>query len=275
MSLTTHTHEFDTTTPAVVSLGSEATARALDSLDTVDHHRPPDVDAALALIGQVDCVVTERRLPGDRDGLDVFDAVRRRSAHVPVVVVTDDTTAASDGVVTDDTTAASVTDDTESFVREAFRRGVTGHVARGDDAAYAEALATRVEVAVEHARDERERARSRAAVDARPVPVVAVSPDGRVRYANPAYCDLFDRRESTLVGEPLSAVHPEGDTERLRRAAAATADGDEWAGTVVGLRGDGSPVRVRAVVSPLPDGGFTTVVTPTDAGVSLGDAPRR
>lgn len=266
MSLTTHTHDFDTTTPAVVSLGSEATAGALDSLDTVDHHRPPDADAALALIGQVDCVVTERRLPGERDGLEVFDAVRRRSAHVPVVVVTDDTGDAND---TDDAS------DTESFVREAFRRGVTGHVARRGGDPYAEALATRVEVAVEHARDERERARSRATVDARPEPVVAVSPTGRVRYANPAYCDLFDRQESTLVGEPLSAVHPEGDTERLRRAAAATADGDEWSGTAVGLRGDGSPVRVRAVVSPLPDGGFTLVVTPTDAGVSLGEAPRR
>ena len=254
MSLTTSTHEFDTAVPSVVSLGSEATARALDSLDAVDHHRPSDADAVLALVGQVDCVVTELRLDGDRDGLDVFEAVRRRSAHLPVVLVTDGD---------------------EAAVREAFRRGVTGHVARGDASAYAEALATRVEVAVEHARTERERARSRAAVDARPVPVVAVAPDGRVRYANPAYCDLFGRRESTLVGESLSAVHPEGDTERLCRAATATADGDEWSGTVVGLCADGSPVRVRAVVSPLPDGGFTLVAVPTDADAALGETARR
>jgi PAS domain S-box-containing protein len=261
----TPTHEFDTDSPSVLYVGGSETARALDSLGpTVRYHEPPDPAAALSLVGQVDCVVAEYDL-GRTTALDLFDAVRERSAHLPFVLVT-----------TGDETLGESHDESASdhaaVVREAFRRGVTGHVVRGSGATYATALRDRIEVAVEHARAERERLRARTAVDTRREPVAVVDDDGQFCYVNRAYCETFDRREDALLDEPLSVVFPEGVTERLRRAAADATDEPQWCEGCVGLRGDGTARCCRVVVSPLPDGGFSLLVASDRDRVSLGDA---
>jgi PAS domain-containing protein len=184
----------------------------------------------------------------------VIAAVRRRSAHVPVVFVTDGEPA---------------------VVREAFDRGVTAHVRRGDGAAFADALAARVEAAVAHAETERERLRSRTAVETRGTAVAAVDAAGRFETAGPAYRALVGSEESTLVGAPLSAAHPEGDAERLRAAAAETDSGEEWAGTVLAVRGE-TPVRLRVVLTPRPDeDGFTLLATQAAEAPVLGSADSR
>lgn len=267
-----HTHQFDAASPAVVSVASDATSRALDGVATVDHHSVSGPAAALSLIGQVDCVVVDSAdldtaeldsvdsdaadgtEPADRasesPALAVFEAVRRRSAHVPVVLVTDGESA---------------------VVREAFRRGVTAHVPRGDGEQFADALATRITAAVDHAHTEREQLQARTAVETRGTAVAVIDANGRFEAVDAGYRALVAREESTLVGAPLSVAHPEGDAERLRAAAADTAPGEEWAGTVLAVRGE-TPVRLRVVLTPRAgaDAGFTLLATRATDPLVLG-----
>lgn len=267
-----HTHQFDAASPVVVSVAGDTTSRALDGVATVDHHSPPGPAAALSLIGQVDCVVvdtagldTAELDSVDSDAADgtepagrasespalaVFEAVRRRSAHVPVVLVTDGESA---------------------VVREAFRRGVTAHVPRGDGEQFADALATRITAAVDHAHTEREQLQAETAVETRGTAVAVIDADGRFEAVDAGYRALVARAESTLVGAPLSVAHPEGDAERLRAAAADTAPGEEWAGTVLAVRGE-TPVRLRVVLTPRAgaDAGFTLLATRATDPLVLG-----
>jgi PAS domain S-box-containing protein len=257
MRIVSHsTEQFDTRSPTVLYVGGEETAQALGRLaPEIESHRTSDAESALAYVGQVDCVVAEQEFsaggetvlpsgPGnpDADVLALFEAVRERSAHVPFVLVTDG-------------------EGDDEVVREAFRRGVTGHVTVGDGEQYSEALRHRIEVAVEHASAELERTRKRTALDGTDAPIAAVDEDGRFSYVNGAYCDLFGRSESALLGAPLSLVYPDVDAERLRDAGRGDHFGaDDWYGTCVGVRGDGSTFQARTGVSQLPGGGFTMLV---------------
>jgi|GEM_PF-2222103 len=276
----TDSPQFDTASPVVVSVAADTTTRALDRVAAFEHHPTTDPAAALSLVGQIDCVVVDAAgvdtLPANVDTTDtalsadatptvatretdspalaVVEAVRRRSAHVPIVLVTDGEPA---------------------VVRDALARGVTAHVRRGDGTAFADALATRVDVAVEHAETERDQLRTRTAVETRGTAVAAVDAAGRFEAVDAAYRALVAREESTLVGAPLSAAHPEGDAERLRVAAHETDPTEEWAGTVLAVRGE-TPVRLRVVLTPRPDnGGFTLLATRAADPPVLGNADSR
>lgn len=293
-------HDFEAESPTVLTVGSEETARAVAALGPeYDDYRPPDPAAALALVGQVDCVVATHDLPGEWDGLRLFAAIRERSAHLPFVLVTEP-------------------GDDRAVVREGFRRGITAHVRAGGPAAtdggrqpvadddgrqpvaddsrrgpatddengdsderrpptaFVEALRDRVEVAVAHAATDRDRVRRRTALETTREPAATVAPDGTVRAANDAYADLFGYDRETLVGASLSRYVPEGDADRLRRAGTGVdASGDDgtgddpWYGSCITFHADGRVLRLRAAVSPLPDGGFTLLLADPDA-VSLG-----
>ncbi|MEZ3116747.1 PAS domain-containing protein [Halobaculum sp. MBLA0147] len=301
-------HDFEAESPTVLTVGSEETARAVAALGPeYDDYRPPDPAAALALVGQVDCVVATHDLPGEWDGLRLFATIRERSAHLPFVLVTEP-------------------GDDRAVVREAFQRGITAHVRAGGPApatdggsagpddgaaatdgrptatdggrlpessdedgeprepdaqrpptAFVEALRDRIEVAVDHAATDRERVRRRTAVETTTEPAATVDADGTIRAANDAYAELFGDDLETLVGGSLSRHLPEGDADRLRRAGTgvdtsggdATGGDDPWYGSCVAFHADGRVLRLRAAVSPLPDGGFTLLLADPDA-VSLG-----
>lgn len=265
-------HDFEAESPTVLTVGNEETARAVAALGPeYDDYRPPEPAAALALVGQVDCVVATHDLPGEWDGLGLFAAIRERSAHLPFVLVTE-------------------AGDDRAVVREGFRRGITAHVHAGgpgpaadgeaaggdggaattDDGAVAtdrrptatdggpspessdedgegdvqrpptafvEALRDRVEVAVAHAATDRERVRRRTAVETTTEPAATVDTDGTIRAANDAYAELFGYDVETLVGESLSHHVPEGDADRLRRAGTGT-DGSGGDGSGGGGDGD-------------------------------------
>jgi PAS domain S-box-containing protein len=244
MVIASQTPQFDTTAPTVLLIGSDTTAQTLDRLDDIDVFRPDDPTDSLGFVGQVDCVVAEQDLDGT-DGLTLFERIRERSAHLPFVLVTDGE---------------------ESLIREAFQRGVTGHVVAGSGEQFAEGLRDRIEIAVEHASVERERERERtherAALDAAGRAVAMVDENGRFSYINDSYCALFGHAEASLLGAPLSLVYAPADADRIRTAAEATVEtGDDWEAVCRGRRADGSPVSVDVGVSGSETSGFGMVVS--------------
>lgn len=241
MAIASQAPQFDTTAPTVLFVGSDTTAQVFDRLDgDIEVHRPDDPGDALGFVGQVDCIVAEQTL-GETDGLSLFERVRERSAHLPFVLV-------SDG--------------DESLVREAFQRGITGHVVAGSGERFAEGLRDRIEVAVEHADAEREREREQTALDASDHAVAMVDEEGRFSYVNDSYCALFGYAEASLLGAPLSLVYTPTDADRVQTAAEATTEtGDDWQAVCRGCRADGSTLSLDVGISGSVAGGFGMVVS--------------
>jgi PAS domain S-box-containing protein len=88
-------------------------------------------------------------------------------------------------------------------------------------------------------------------LDAAPIPVVAIDPDGRVTYANEAVTEAFGWEDGELVGLPVETLVPAG-------VDGVTGDGHDD----VGVCRDGTPVAVEVTVTSLPvgDRGETWVV---------------
>lgn len=98
------------------------------------------------------------------------------------------------------------------------------------------------------------------ALDAAREGICTLDADGRVRYANDAYLDLYGYEADELVGEPWERLHPdEEDDLTVAEVLPAVDEDGERRGESVGLRTDGTTARESKSVGELPDGGYVVV----------------
>ncbi|WP_439025471.1 ATP-binding protein [Haloarchaeobius sp. DT45] len=186
-----------------------------------------DPTEALTELGDVDCVVSDYRMPA-MDGLELFEAVRERDPGLPFVLFTGQ--------------------GSEDVASEALSAGVTDYVRKGASVDQFELLVNRVEQAVAAAERERElrqeRERFAALFDNIPEPTVAYElRDGGEPYVtdvNPAFERVFGYPASEIRGEALdSFIVPPDRADEAASLNDQVARGDPLDEEVTRLTADG------------------------------------
>ncbi|WP_372909520.1 response regulator [Salinigranum sp.] len=212
----------------VVSVGS-----AREALDRLDEEPA------------VDCVLSDYDMP-EMDGLALLERVRETHPRLPFVLYT-----AKGG---------------EEIAAEAIGNGVDDYIQKGSSAAHFLTLGTRIEREVARARAEREKQVRLEALEAAREGICIVDADGRFRYANETYLDLYGYERSELVGEPWQRLHTDAAVETIETDVLPhVAEHGQWGGTCVGLRADGTTFRESKSVSTLSGGELVIVVTEHEA----------
>jgi signal transduction histidine kinase len=192
-------------TPIRILLVEDSTAEARLAREDLNEADPAGfelthavrLDEALGLldVASFDLLLLDLGLP-DSQGLDTFLRANAREARLPIVITT--------GL------------DDESLAAEAVRRGAQDYLVKGK--AGPGVLARAVRYAVERKRAQEEIEGLARFPDENPSPVLRVSSEGTLLYANPASLPLLSHW-GTVVGRPVppamgelvSAVHTSGE----------------------------------------------------------------
>jgi PAS domain S-box-containing protein len=186
-------------------------------------------------------VLSDYDMPG-MDGLELLGRVREDNPHLPFVLYT-----GKGG---------------EEIAAEAIGEGVDDYVRKGSGAAHFLTLGTRIKREVARARAEAEKRTRLAALEAAREGICIVDGNGRFRYANEAYLDLYGYEEAELLGEPWQTLHTEAAVAEITAEVLPhLEEHGEWGGESVGLRADGSTFRESKSIATLPDGELVIVVT--------------
>jgi PAS domain S-box-containing protein len=170
----------------------------------------PD-DGLDRLDDSIDCVVSDYEMP-ERDGLELFDAVRDRYPDLPFILFTGK--------------------GNEAVASEAITAGVTDYLQKDRGTDQYTILANRVRNAVERRRARRERERSERRFEAvfeDPQTLVGVlNPDGTVRKANQRALEAVDAPHDEVVGQPFWELSwwPEGRSTEVEEWVKRAADGE-------------------------------------------------
>jgi PAS domain S-box-containing protein len=203
----------------------------------------------------VDCVVSDYDMPG-LDGLELLERVRERRPALPFVLYT-----GKGG---------------EEIAAEAIGKGVDDYMQKGSGATHFLTLGTRLKREVARARAEAEKRTRLEALEAAREGICIVDGDGRFRYANRAYLDLYGYERAELVGEPWQRLHTDAAVAEIEADALPhVAEHGEWGGESVGLRADGTTFRESKSISMLPGGELVIVVTKHGDDVVSESVPQR
>jgi PAS domain S-box-containing protein len=198
----------------------------------------------------IDCVLSDYDMPG-LDGLALLERVRETHPNTPFVLYT-----GKGG---------------EEIAAEAIGKGVDDYVRKGSGAAHFLTLGTRIEREVARARAEDEKRTRLEALEAAREGICIVDTDGRFRYANEAYLDLYGYEREELLGEPWQLLHTDAEVERITADVLPhVAEHGEWRGESVGVRSDGSTFRESKSVGTLSSDELVIVVTDLDADPEFG-----
>ncbi|MFC6952103.1 response regulator [Halorubellus litoreus] len=161
-------------------------------------------DAIAALEDDVDCIVTDYRMPGD-DGLDLLKRIRVADPHVPVVFFTGH--------------------GSEEIAAEAISAGVTDYLQKGADESTIALLGNRVLSLVDRRRaDEAARdadRRVRQVYERINEAFLGLGREWEVTYVNDRAEELLDVTEDDVVGEEAWFVLPALDGEFREHVEAA------------------------------------------------------
>jgi len=188
---------------------AEYLERVADDLTVVTATSPDD--GLDRLDDSIDCVVSDYEMP-ERNGLELFDAVRDRYPDLPFVLFTGK--------------------GSEAVASEAITAGVTDYLQKDGSTDQYTILANRVRNAVERRRARRERERSERRFEAvfeDPQTLVGVlNPDGTVRKANQTALEAVDAPREAVVGQPFWELSwwPEGHSTEVEEWVERAADGE-------------------------------------------------
>ncbi|WP_267642434.1 response regulator [Haloarchaeobius amylolyticus] len=206
----------------------ELTRRTLTrEYDHVTVEPTTDPEAALDVLDDVDCVVSDYRMP-TMDGLALFAAVRERDPDLPFVMFTGK--------------------GSEDVASEAISAGVTDYVRKDASPDRFDLLVNRVEKVVEAAERERalreERERFQALFDNIPEPTVAYElredDEPYVTDVNPAFERVFGHSTAAIRGESLDDfVVPQDRTDEAANLNQQVARGEPLDAEVTRLTADG------------------------------------
>jgi PAS domain S-box-containing protein len=213
-------------TEAIRVVSVEGAEAGLDRLRTAD---------------DIECVLSDYEMPGI-DGLEFLARVRNLRPNVPFILYT----GRGDG----------------ELAAEAITRGVDDYVRKDVGSTHYLKLGVRIRRAVERARAEAEKEKRLAALEAAREGICIVDADGRIKYANRAYLDLYGYEREELLGRPWQALHPDEAVDLLTTEVLPYVESHgEWGGTGVGVRSDGTTFAESTSVTSLPDGELVIVVT--------------
>lgn len=190
----------------------------------------------------IDCLLSDYEMPST-DGLQFLAAVRRRRPRLPFLLYT------SRG-------------DPE-LVSDALAAGVSDHVQKSTGEAHYVKLGNRIRREVERHRAREAAAERLAALEAVREGICVLDADGRVKYANDAYLELYGYERSALLGRRWETLRPESEVELIvRDVLPFVEDHGEWGGETVGRRADGETFQESTEISALPDGELVVTARP-------------
>lgn len=192
--------------------------------------------------GEIDCLLSDYEMPST-DGLQFLAAVRRRRPRLPFLLYT------SRG-------------DPE-LVSDALAAGVSDHVQKSTGEAHYVKLGNRIRREVERHRAREAAAERLAALEAAREGICVLDADGRVKYANDAYLELYGYERSALLGRRWETLRPESEVELIARDVLPfVEEHGEWGGETVGRRADGETFQESTEISALPDGELVVTARP-------------
>lgn len=139
---------------------------------------------------EVDCVVTDYRMPG-LNGIEFLEAARDRGFEQPFILLTGT--------------------GSESVASEAVSAGITHYFQKQDEKQQFEKLANQIDNAVEQRRTER---KYELLVDNSPDQIAQINADGEFVMTNQSMADSFDSTPAELAGQSLSDLVPDDIAER-------------------------------------------------------------
>ncbi|SNZ16898.1 PAS/PAC sensor hybrid histidine kinase [Natronoarchaeum philippinense] len=205
-------------------------------------------DDAMAVIRDettaVDCVVSGYDMP-EMDGLDLLDAVRERDPDRPFILFTGE--------------------GSEALASKAISAGVTDYVRKRGGTEQCQALANRVRNAVERYRAEQYLDRGRQAIESAHDGISIIDRDGRIRYLNTAYAELFGYDRAELQGRHWELLYREDDLQKVYDVLLPEARSGRWSGRTEFVRKDGDVIDAEHTLT-YTDGGWLvcTVAPPQD-----------
>ena len=186
--------------------------------------------------GGIDVVLLDLALP-DSQGLDTLVRVQTEAPEVPIVVLT--------GL------------DEKALAVEAMQKGAQDFLGKGYVQENSNVLARSIRYAIERKRVEEKLRETnqtlRTVIQASPMPIMALDPDGNVKMWNLAAERTFGWTEEEVRGRPLPIVAAEKQ-EEFRALRQIVLQGQELTGVEVRRqKKDGSPIDVSLSVAPLRD----------------------
>jgi PAS domain S-box-containing protein len=203
-----------------------------------------DVTTALERLrndDRIECVLSDYDMP-TLDGLDFLARVRELAPRLPFLLYT----GRGD----------------ESIAARAITAGVNDYVQKAGGTTHYLELGVRIKREVQRRRAERETETRLAALEAARDGICILDVDGRVKYANAAYLDLYGYEHEELVGTRWERLHPESEVEFVTAEVLPHLDEHgEWVGEGVGPRADGTTFPESESIAALPEGELVVVAT--------------
>lgn len=194
----------------------------------------------------IDCVVCDYEMPG-LNGLDVLQEVRVESPQLPFILFTGK--------------------GSEEIASEAISAGVTEYLQKSGGTEQYEVLANRVEQAVARRRAEQQVERGFRAIETAHDGISLLNEDGEFIYANDSYTDIVGYDQDELIGEHFEKIYPEADIETVYEEMIPQAKADEWTGTTVYQRKDGTTVSVQHSLSYTSEDTMVCTISENDTEV--------
>jgi PAS domain S-box-containing protein len=167
-----------------------------------------------------DCIVSDYEMPG-MDGIDFLEAVRESHPDLPFILYTGR--------------------GSEAVASDAVSAGVTDYLQKESGTGQYEVLANRILNYVDRYRARRERRRHLDAIETAQEGIGILDSDGRFRYVNQAYADLYGYDSEEMVGEHWELLYRDEDVDEIHEdILPEVAEEGYWHGTTTGLRADGS-----------------------------------
>ncbi|MFB6282297.1 MAG: PAS domain S-box protein [Haloferacaceae archaeon] len=188
----------------------------------------------------IDCVVSDYDMPGT-DGIEFLEHVRAEHGDLPFILFTGK--------------------GSEAVASDAIEAGVTHYIQKAPGTDRYALLANRITNAVEKRRAEHARRRHLDAIESAREGISILDEDGRFRYVNEAYADLYGYDPEELVGEHWELLYPDEDLDEINEdILPAVEETGHWHGTTTGLRADGTTFVEDHVVSATDEGGLICTV---------------
>jgi PAS domain S-box-containing protein len=191
-------------------------------------------------LAAVDCIVSDYRMPGT-DGIEFLRSVREKYPDLPFVLFTGE--------------------GSEEVASEALSAGATNYFRKDSGTDRYAVLANWIEEAVGKRRAQRRSRRGFEAIETAREGIGVVGADGRFRYVNEAYAELYGYTPDELVGTGWERLYPDEEVHRGHDEILPTADSTGyWRGRTVGLRTDGTTFPEDHVVTATESGEYVCSV---------------